>query len=158
MVKTRLQLQGELDPSAPKPYKGVVDAFRKIWKTEGILGIQAGLGPGYAFQVAMNGTRLGTFTVLKSFMGNPEDTSFFFIKNVAAGATAGVFAACLGSPFYLVKTRLQAQAGSKLLAVGHQYHYTCDLRARLLRSLLTPHLGACLTRSAPSYAPRVSWA
>ena len=120
-----MQLQGELDPTAPKPYKGVMDAFAKIWRTEGIRGIQAGLGPGYAFQVAMNGTRLGTFSVIKSITGidNPATTSYFFIKNVAAGAAAGVVAACLGSPFYLIKTRLQSQAGNKNFAVGHQYQY-----------------------------------
>lgn len=121
-----MQLQGELDPTAPKPYNGVFDAFRKIWRTEGFRGIQAGLGPGYAFQVAMNGTRLGTYSVIRRITGiNAPDTSYSFIKNVAAGASAGVFAACIGSPFYLVKTRLQSQAGNKNMAVGHQYQYKC---------------------------------
>lgn len=141
VVKTRLQLQGELDPTAPKPYKGVADAFRKIWISEGLHGIQAGIGPAYAFQVAMNGTRLGTYSAIRSVTGiDAEGTSYRFLKNIAAGASAGVFAACIGSPFYLVKTRLQAQAQNKAIAVGHQYNYTyasvLEARSDLRRGMI----------------------
>lgn len=39
--------------------------------------------------------------------------------NVVCGALAGVIGAAVGSPFYLIKTRLQSAGG----AVGHQYTY-----------------------------------
>ena len=38
----------------------VSPALTKIWKFEGVRGLQAGLAPMVAFQVAMNGTRLGS--------------------------------------------------------------------------------------------------
>lgn len=47
-LKTRLQLQGELQrasPDAPRVYKGLTDVFVKTWKNEGIRGLQRGLGP-----------------------------------------------------------------------------------------------------------------
>ncbi|KAJ9127738.1 hypothetical protein QFC24_000021 [Naganishia onofrii] len=47
VMKTRLQLQGELLKSsdAPKVYKNVFDVFRKTWANEGLRGLQRGLGP-----------------------------------------------------------------------------------------------------------------
>ena len=47
-MKTRLQLQGELqraNSNAPKVYKNALDVFQKTWRTEGIKGLQRGLFP-----------------------------------------------------------------------------------------------------------------
>ena len=47
-LKTRLQLQGELQrtsPNTPKVYNGLTDVFVKTWKNEGLRGLQRGLGP-----------------------------------------------------------------------------------------------------------------
>lgn len=47
-MKTRLQLQGELqraDKNAVKVYKNVFDVFAKTWRNEGIRGLQRGLVP-----------------------------------------------------------------------------------------------------------------
>lgn len=46
VIKTRLQLQGELaKEGAVRVYKHAPDAFVKTWKNEGIRGLQRGLGP-----------------------------------------------------------------------------------------------------------------
>ncbi|KAJ2127620.1 Mitochondrial oxaloacetate carrier protein [Coemansia sp. RSA 921] len=45
--------------------------------------------------------------------------------NVAAGGLCGVAGAALGSPFFLVKTRMQS--ASKFAAVGHQHNYTSSI-------------------------------
>jgi hypothetical protein len=48
VLKTRLQLQGELvkaDPNAPKVYRNVMDVFVKTWRNEGFKGLQRGLLP-----------------------------------------------------------------------------------------------------------------
>lgn len=64
VVKTRMQLQGELvarrgsSARGPKgylegyrpPYRNVFDAFYKICRDEGLRGIQAGLAPGVVYQ------------------------------------------------------------------------------------------------------------
>ena len=49
-------------------------------------------------------------------MPNPRES---FFVNILCGATAGVVGAAIGSPFYLVKTRLQSAGG----AVGEQFVY-----------------------------------
>ncbi|KAJ1476324.1 mitochondrial carrier domain-containing protein [Baffinella frigidus] len=73
VVKTRLQVQGEMAASAPKKYTGLMDALVKIPREEGLRAIQKGLGPGMLYQFAMNGARLGSYPTLKKiFKEGPE--------------------------------------------------------------------------------------
>lgn len=61
VVKTRMQLQGELskqlvsaaDAAKPPPvrYRNFAHGFYTICRTEGLRGIQRGLGPGMVYQV-----------------------------------------------------------------------------------------------------------
>lgn len=82
VVKTRLQLQGELQSAeavvatGQRRYSGVIDAFRKIARHEGLRGLQAGLLPGVLFQASMNGTRLGLFAPVKSFLSGGTDSGW----------------------------------------------------------------------------------
>ncbi|EFA74852.1 transmembrane protein [Heterostelium album PN500] len=107
LVKTRLQLQGELKMSA-RVYTGIGDAFIKIWKAEGLIGMQRGLFPAYLSQGTLNGCRLGSYDAIKRLIGADPEKENYFIKNLAAGALAGAFGASMGSPFDLVKVRMQA--------------------------------------------------
>ncbi|EGG20994.1 transmembrane protein [Cavenderia fasciculata] len=107
LVKTRLQLQGELQVSA-RIYNGIGDAFFKIWKTEGLIGFQRGLFPAYLSQGTLNGCRLGSYDIIKKFVGITDERTATFWQNLAAGAAAGAFGASMGSPFDLVKVRMQA--------------------------------------------------
>jgi len=107
LVKTRLQLQGELQMSA-RIYNGIGDAFVKIAKTEGILGLQKGLFPAYLSQGTMQGIRLGSFDIFAKFLNAKPDGDYFFLKNLTAGLSAGALGAAMGSPFDLVKVRMQA--------------------------------------------------
>ncbi|KAH9265161.1 hypothetical protein BASA83_011318 [Batrachochytrium salamandrivorans] len=70
--ETRLQLQGELQAHQasgsqrnPKQYPNAFSAMSRIFKTEGIAGIQKGLAPAYIYQILLNGTRLGLYDPLK---------------------------------------------------------------------------------------------
>ncbi|KAJ1833925.1 Mitochondrial oxaloacetate carrier protein [Coemansia sp. RSA 2711] len=133
VVKTRLQLQGELAraaPSAPRAYHNVAQAFWVIGKNEGLRGLQKGLGPGYMYQIMLNGTRLGFYEPAKNalysaFTGRPSAGQSIMALNVAAGGLCGAAGAALGSPFFLVKTRMQS--ASSFAAVGHQHNYASSL-------------------------------
>ncbi|KAI7834918.1 putative mitochondrial inner membrane oxaloacetate transporter [Kickxella alabastrina] len=134
VVKTRLQLQGELAHSTPnmvKPYRNIAQAFWVIGKNEGLRGLQKGLGPGYMYQVMLNGTRLGFYEPVKNalyklFTGNPSNSQSAIIPlNVAAGGLCGITGAALGSPFFLVKTRMQS--ASDFAAVGFQHNYKSSI-------------------------------
>lgn len=65
----------------------------------------------------MNGTRLGLFDNLKRIGEASFLKEYVTLINVCSGATAGVVGAFVGSPFFLIKTRLQSSGG----LVGHQH-------------------------------------
>lgn len=73
----------------------------------------------------MNGSRLGFYEPMKPVIGSfIPDTSpiLHWLRNVTCGAITGAIGAGIGSPFFLVKTRLQA-ASSSSNAVGDQHSY-----------------------------------
>ncbi|KAI9598757.1 mitochondrial carrier domain-containing protein [Syncephalis fuscata] len=135
--------------SATRIYTGTFSALITIAKFEGFAGLQRGLGAAYAYQVAMNGVRLGSYEPVKRLLlqwsSSPQYDNISTIKpvvdplwcRVAAGGTAGAIGALLGSPLFLVKTRLQSY--SEHLGVGHQHRYRSALHA--LHSVFTAEGG-----------------
>ena len=112
VVKTRMQVQGELVRigKAQQLYTNPFQAFYLIGKEEGLRGLQGGLGPAVLYQLMMNGTRLGAYEPLKRlYTSNGERKEMW--RSVAAGSTSGVLSAVMGSPFFLIKVRLQVQSG-----------------------------------------------
>ncbi|XP_014348912.1 solute carrier family 25 member 34 isoform X2 [Latimeria chalumnae] len=98
VVKTRLQLQGELRArgSYTRHYRGVLQAMVAVTQADGIRGLQKGLSAGLLYQGLMNGVRFG-------FYSYTETTGLMELPGgrVAAGALAGVLGAIVGSPAYL---------------------------------------------------------
>lgn len=59
VIKTRLQLQGELkklDPNA-KVYRGVLHGLYQVGRYDGIKALQKGLAPAFGFQFCLNSIR-----------------------------------------------------------------------------------------------------
>lgn len=109
VVKTRLQLDGE-GVGKIRQYNGIADAFGRIARKEGIRGIQAGISGALAYQVAMNGMRLGMYEPVQRVMvdATGADPQNVLLKATSA-ALSGAMGATLGSPLYMIKSRLQAQ-------------------------------------------------
>uniref|UniRef100_A0A8C2U271 Solute carrier family 25 member 34 n=1 Tax=Coturnix japonica TaxID=93934 RepID=A0A8C2U271_COTJA len=116
VVKTRLQLQGELRAPGtyPRPYRGVLRAVGAVCRADGLRGLQKGLAAGLLYQGLMNGVRFYCYSCAldAGWTGWTGGT-------VVAGAVAGAVGAFVGSP---VKTHLQAQTLSAM-AVGHQHNH-----------------------------------
>ncbi|KAL7271156.1 Mitochondrial oxaloacetate carrier protein [Rhizina undulata] len=125
-VKTRLQLQGELSAKSQtkRLYTGVFQGVTVILKNEGLRGLLAGLGAAYCYQTMLNGCRLGFYEPIRTRLGtlvyDDANTQFLSI-NILSGASSGIMGAAIGSPFFLVKTRLQSY--SPFLPVGTQHMY-----------------------------------
>ncbi|KAL5376830.1 hypothetical protein DPSP01_010241 [Paraphaeosphaeria sporulosa] len=125
-VKIRLQLQGELQAKkdAPRLYRGVIHGVGVILKNEGPRGLLRGLNCAYVYQMTLNGCRLGFYEPTRKFITNAiykDDSVQSFGINLFSGASSGILGAAAGSPFFLVKTRLQSY--SPFLPVGTQHHY-----------------------------------
>lgn len=121
-----MQLQGELQNKGHQPhhYRGPIHGVSVIVRNEGIRRIYRGIGAAYIYQVLLNGCRLGFYEPMRHGLAT------LFLKdgkaqnlgiNMLCGASSGVIGAAAGSPFFLVKTRLQSY--SEFRPVGTQHHY-----------------------------------
>lgn len=99
VVKTRLQLQGELCArgSYQRHYRGVLQALWVVGRTDGLRGLQKGLSAGLIYQGVMNGVRLGCYSYCEAL-----GITSFSGGSVLSGAGAGALGAFIASPFYLV--------------------------------------------------------
>uniref|UniRef100_A0A8C4N4Y2 Solute carrier family 25 member 34 n=1 Tax=Eptatretus burgeri TaxID=7764 RepID=A0A8C4N4Y2_EPTBU len=138
VVKTRMQLQGELQSRKTHPvhYKNAFQALWVLLRTEGPRSLQAGLVPALSYQMVMNGVRLGTYSRVQA--AGITDSAF---GSAIAACASGLAGAMLASPFYLVKTQLQVQTSSSI-AVGFQHNHvgmvsalTCIGRTEGLKGL-----------------------
>ncbi|PWN91243.1 mitochondrial carrier [Acaromyces ingoldii] len=127
-VKTRMQLQGELlesGASKQRLYKNAWDCLRKTARTEGVAGVQRGLGAALVYQVCLNGSRLGFYEPFRrafSRLAGRDVKEVWAPGALAAGASSGVVGAILGNPLFLVKARQQAY--SPHFTIGKtSYHY-----------------------------------
>ncbi|KAJ6786923.1 hypothetical protein PWT90_00065 [Aphanocladium album] len=125
-VKIRMQLQGELQNKGHTQqfYKGPLHGVKVIVKNEGLRGVYRGIGCAYVYQILLNGCRLGFYEPMRQGLTGVF-TSDASTQNPAinmfCGAASGVIGAAAGSPFFLVKTRLQSY--SPFLPVGTQHNY-----------------------------------
>lgn len=99
VVKTRLQLQGELRArgSYQKHYRGVLQALWVVGRTDGLRGLQKGLSVGLIYQGVMNGVRLGSYSYCETL-----GITSFHGGSLLSGAGAGALGAFIASPAYLV--------------------------------------------------------
>lgn len=125
VLKTRMQLQGELRARGKHAvyYKNVVHAGVMVFKHEGIRGLQKGLTAAIAMHSVRNSIRLGLYQWLDSngYLTN-ERGQTVFVRSFVASAFSGAAGAFFGSPLFLIKTQLQAQA-AETIAVGHQHKH-----------------------------------
>lgn len=149
VVKTRLQLQGELQAPGTyrRPYRGLVASVAAVARTDGLCGLQKGLAASLLYQGLMNSVRFYCYSLAcqAGLTQQPGGT-------VVAGAVAGALGAFVGSPAYLVKTQLQAQTVAGM-AVGHQHHHQSVLGA--LETIWRQQGLAGLWRGVGGAVPRV---
>ncbi|KAF4147742.1 Mitochondrial carrier protein [Phytophthora infestans] len=159
VIKTRMQLQGELAHNVTRgaapvvQYRNFAHAFYTIGRTEGLRGIQRGLGPGISYQIFMNGPRLGLFEPMQKVFGATDPTAYSFpIRNVCAAATSGMIGAFIGSPFFLVKARIQAASSAGKINAQYAYNGMMDGFRQIVKA--DGLLG--LYRGATASIPRVA--
>lgn len=120
-----MQLQGELKAKGQHAvhYKNVLHAGVMVFKHEGVRGLQKGLTAAIGMHSVRNSVRLGMYQWLvnNGFLTD-ERGQTVFVRSFVASALAGAAGAFCGSPLFLIKTQLQAQA-AETIAVGHQHRH-----------------------------------
>ncbi|CAL9728424.1 mitochondrial oxaloacetate transport protein [Monosporozyma unispora] len=128
VVKIRMQLQGEMSAVTQKIYKNPIQGIAVTFKNEGIRGCQKGLISAYMYQIALNGSRLGFYEPIRLALNRnlfPDQEAHKVQSvgvNMFSGAFSGIIGAVVGSPLFLVKTRMQSY--STAIQLGDQTHYT----------------------------------
>lgn len=125
VVKTRLQLQGELRSRTETTmrYRGIFHGVYVIAKNDGILALQKGLAPAVVLGFTMNSVRLGMYHIAevqgwtKTKKGDTSINKAIFWSSIS-GAMSGI----TGNPASVIKTRIQAAAHPSI-AVGRQHKY-----------------------------------
>jgi len=106
-------------------YRNSFDCMVKIWRNEGIAGLQKGLTPAILREGSKNLFRIGMFDPLVQFLHDKsvDGNHIPLWKRMIAGGVSGAMGAVACNPFELVKTRMQSNAKHSI-AVGHQHRYT----------------------------------
>ncbi|KAL5598812.1 hypothetical protein BROUX41_003854 [Berkeleyomyces rouxiae] len=130
-VKIRMQLQGELQTKGHQPhhYRGPLHGVSVILRHEGLRSLYRGLGTAYVYQILLNGCRLGMYESIRSTAASVvhgDSARQSLLVNMFSGASSGVIGAALGSPFFLVKTRLQSYSPFRPVGTQHQYRGAWD--------------------------------
>uniref|UniRef100_A0A7S3R392 Uncharacterized protein n=1 Tax=Dunaliella tertiolecta TaxID=3047 RepID=A0A7S3R392_DUNTE len=120
IIKTRLQLQGELQgrQQASKAL-GAGRLAAGIVKNEGLKGLYAGLGPAVVRHVFYSGTRITVYESARAKIaaaGGGSSTSGSIATSLLLGLMAGGVGQLVAVPADLVKVRMQADG--RLVAMG----------------------------------------
>ncbi|XP_012232309.1 solute carrier family 25 member 32 [Linepithema humile] len=151
VVKTRLCLQyaEDVNLAESKKYRGMVDALKKIYKTEGIRGLYKGLVPGL-FGVSHGAIQFMAYEEMKNkyynYLNVPIDSKLSTTEYIVFAAISKLIAAASTYPYQVVRARLQDH--------HHDYRGTwhciqCTWRYESWRGFYKG-LGVNLTRVTPA--------
>jgi solute carrier family 25 phosphate transporter 23/24/25/41 len=119
LVRARLTTEME----GTRHYNGMFDAFRKITKTEGLMGFYSGVGPTLLVAVpnlAISYTVYGTlkeytlddelFYNMRKIDADSGEPKLGFFLTVTCGAASGILASLVTFPMDTIRRRMQIQA------------------------------------------------
>ncbi|KAG5672791.1 hypothetical protein PVAND_002885 [Polypedilum vanderplanki] len=154
VIKTRLQLQGELKAKGRhvEPYKNFLQGFIQIAKHESIKALQKGLVPSLYFQFSLNACRLGIYqTACENNLTKNSKGNESIIKAAFFGGVGGTIGQALASPFFMVRNQIQSAAAQEI-AVGYQHHH--ESMSKALRKIYLQHGISGLYRGVLVTIPR----
>uniref|UniRef100_A0A0A9YYM4 Mitochondrial uncoupling protein 3 n=1 Tax=Lygus hesperus TaxID=30085 RepID=A0A0A9YYM4_LYGHE len=113
LVKIRLQAERTRGLTGEPPrYRGTWDAFRKIYKYEGIRGFWSGVVPNMVRNSVINACELATYDQIKQTVLEYNLLQDGVGCHIASASGAGFTAAFVGSPVDVLKTRLMNQSNN----------------------------------------------
>ncbi|KYQ89105.1 mitochondrial substrate carrier family protein [Tieghemostelium lacteum] len=130
VIKTRLQIQGELAKSSGTGAKkdGLVTGTLKIIQQEGIIGLYKGLSASLLREGTYSTLRMGGYDLLKSYMISDQDNGRVSLSSkILSGAISGAVGASIANPSDLIKVRLQADhSGTRYRSIMQAFREIID--------------------------------
>lgn len=128
LIRTNLQ-STPLSPNNPHTYRSVLASIRSLVQQNGVFSMWRGLGPSLWRDVPFSGIYWASYEAWKGFYARRgrEGASVAFVS----GATSGILATLITSPFDVLKTRRQALIMS---ASNPQLTWTMPLLLRIVRT------------------------
>lgn len=141
-IKVRLQTQDGLSHR----YKGAIDCFRSLLRTEKVSGLYRGMSSPMAGVALVNAVVFGVYGYSQKRLGDD------IWAHGASGALAGAVQSIISSPIELAKTRLQIQgeSGGRALYKGPVDCLRQLLRVEGFRGAFRG-LGSTILRDAPGF-------
>ncbi|CAH8600254.1 unnamed protein product [Heterobilharzia americana] len=111
-MKIRFQLQVEdIKPTGKSYYSGLLQAFSRIYKEEGVRGLWKGHVPGQLLSITFCGAQFASFYAIENLLidrTNPNPSSIW-LHDLVAGCVTGIIASAICEPLDVMRTRLIAQ-------------------------------------------------
>lgn len=113
VVKVRMQAQSRTTASNVTRYSSSLQAYRYIYKNEGMKGLWTGLGPNIARNSVVNAAELVCYDSIKDLLLQYKIMNDGLPCHFAAAFSAGFVATLVASPIDVVKTRfMNASVGT----------------------------------------------
>jgi len=153
LIKCRLQCAGATATGHSYQYGGAVDAFRKIIRSEGVLGLWNGAGV-FAMRNALgSAANLSTFSALKANILHYHEDSI--MVDTMSGLGSGFVTSCVMCPLDMIKTRIQNQPTDPVTGRGLLYRSTSDAIVKVVRNegifALWKGFSSLFVRTGPHY-------
>mmetsp|Transcript_17640 Transcript_17640/g.15917 ORF Transcript_17640/g.15917 Transcript_17640/m.15917 type:complete len:190 (+) Transcript_17640:452-1021(+) len=138
LIKTRLALQ-DTDNKTITKYNGIIDAFRTIYKEEGIRGYYKGLGA--ALILTSHGSiQFAVYESMKSWLKEYHTTHIYSsnqsaLESMTLGAISKIIASTITYPYQVIKSRLQQRQiiTSDDNIITNKYNNTFDCIVKMYR-------------------------
>eukprot|EP00469_Lotharella_globosa_P007727 CAMPEP_0167775242 /NCGR_PEP_ID=MMETSP0111_2-20121227/2444_1 /TAXON_ID=91324 /ORGANISM="Lotharella globosa, Strain CCCM811" /LENGTH=219 /DNA_ID=CAMNT_0007665123 /DNA_START=411 /DNA_END=1070 /DNA_ORIENTATION=+ len=153
LIKCRLQCAGATASGHSYRYGGAFDAFRKIIKSEGVLGLWNGAGV-FAMRNALgSAANLSTFSALKEYALHYHEDSI--MVDTLSGLGSGFITSCVMCPLDMIKTRMQNQPIDPVTGRGKLYRSADHAILKIVRNegvlALWKGFSSLFVRTGPHY-------
>lgn len=115
VVKTRLQIQGELGRAGTRPSFGVVGGAVILVQQEGARALYKGLAPSLLREASYSTIRMGAYESFKKRLFPHHTGDLPILQKFVAAGLAGAFGAAVANPTDLVRLGLKSIISSSTL-------------------------------------------
>lgn len=122
----KIKLQDKLSP-----YSGPMDVVRKVIRTEGVLGLYAGMEATFWRHLWWNGGYFGCIFQVRSLLPEAQSAKARLMNDLIAGTVGGFVGTAINTPFDVVKSRIQGS--TKVPGVVPKYNWTYPALVTIFR-------------------------